>query len=109
SRWDGNSGHRCASVGAREGTEAPAAAGSIVLVRDVVDAVREWRGQGKKVALATLYRVAGSSPQPPGAAMAVNEDGEVIGSVSGGCVEGALFEECQRVLAGTPPHSVTYG
>jgi len=78
-------------------------------VRDVVDAVREWRGQGKKVALATLYRLAGSSPQPPGAAMAVNEDGEVIGSVSGGCVEGALFEECQRVLAGTPPHSVTYG
>ena len=61
------------------------------------------------MALATLYRVAGSSPQPPGAAMAVNEDGEVIGSVSGGCVEGALFEECQRVLAGTPPHSVTYG
>ena len=41
--------------------------------------------------------------------MAVSESGEVVGSVSGGCVEGALYEECQRVLNGTPPHSVTYG
>src|SRR5687767_8631754 len=77
--------------------------------REVVHAVRSWRREGKQVALATLYRVAGSSPQPPGAAMAVSDDGEVVGSVSGGCVEGALFEECQRVLAGTPAHSVTYG
>ena len=78
-------------------------------MRDVIDTVAQWKSSGKRVALATLYRVAGSSPQPPGAAMAVADSGEVIGSVSGGCVEGALYEECQRVLAGTPPHSVTYG
>ena len=78
-------------------------------MREVVDVVRTWRRQGNQVALATLFRVAGSSPLPPGAAMAVNDAGEVVGSVSGGCVEGALYEECQRVLAGSPAHTVTYG
>ena len=68
-----------------------------------------WRQEGKQVALATLYRAKGSAPQGPGAAMAVDDSGEVIGSVSGGCVEGALYEEYQRVLKGTPAHSVTYG
>ena len=78
-------------------------------MREVVDVVRGWRNDGKTVALATLFRVAGSSPLPPGSAMAVADSGEVVGSVSGGCVEGALYEECQRVLAGTPAHTVTYG
>ena len=78
-------------------------------MRDVIDTVVDWKAEGKRVALATLYRVTGSSPQPPGAAMAVADSGEVVGSVSGGCVEGALYEECQRVLAGTPAHTVTYG
>jgi xanthine dehydrogenase accessory factor len=78
-------------------------------MREVIDSVLEWKAAGKKVALATLYRVAGSSPQPPGAAMAVAESGEAVGSVSGGCVEGALYEVCQQVLAGAPPQSVTYG
>jgi xanthine dehydrogenase accessory factor len=78
-------------------------------MRDVIDTVVDWRRQGKQVALATLYRVSGSSPQPPGASMAVADSGEVVGSVSGGCVEGALYEECQRVLAGEASHSVTYG
>lgn len=81
----------------------------MVDMREVIDAVVSWRAAGKKVALATLYRVAGSSPQPPGAAMAVAETGEVVGSVSGGCVEGALYEECQSVIRGAPAHSVTYG
>ena len=78
-------------------------------MRDVIDNVVDWTAEGKRVALATLYLVTGSSPQPPGAAMAVADSGEVVGSVSGGCVEGALYEECQRVLAGTPAHTVTYG
>ncbi len=59
-----------------------------------------WRSEGKRIALARVVDVEGSGPRLPGAAMAVNEDGEVAGSVSGGCVEGAVVEEALRILAG---------
>ena len=65
---------------------------------------------GKRVALARVVDVEGSGPRGPGAAMAVNEDGEVAGSVSGGCVEGAVVAEALAVLAGeTEPRVVTFG
>ena len=60
--------------------------------------------------LARVVDVEGSGPRGPGAAMAVNEDGEVAGSVSGGCVEGAVVAEALAVLAGeTEPRVVTFG
>jgi xanthine/CO dehydrogenase XdhC/CoxF family maturation factor len=81
----------------------------VVAVRDVLDAIESWRGEGHRVALATVTKVKGSAPRPPGAKMAVSDDGRWVGSVSGGCVEGAVLEEAGRVLAGEPAHVVTFG
>ena len=69
-------------------------------MRDLLDDIDRWRGAGKRVAVARVVDVEGSGPRGPGAAMAVNEDGEVAGSVSGGCVEGAVVAEALAVLAG---------
>jgi hypothetical protein len=80
-----------------------------VCMRDVLDAIEGWRAEGHRVALATVTKVKGSAPRPPGAKMAVSDDGRWVGSVSGGCVEGAVLEEAGRVLAGEPAHLVTFG
>lgn len=61
-------------------------------MRDLLTDLDRWRRQGKHVAIARVVDLEGSGPRGPGAAMAVNEDGEVTGSVSGGCVEGAVVE-----------------
>lgn len=68
-------------------------------MKEILSTVDEWLDQGKRVALARVVGVEDSSPRDPGAAMAVNEDGEVVGSVSGGCVEGAVVTEALEVLA----------
>ena len=79
-------------------------------MRDLLDDIDRWRGAGKRVAVARVVDVEGSGPRGPGAAMAVNEDGEVAGSVSGGCVEGAVVAEALAVLAGeAEPRVVTFG
>ena len=68
-----------------------------------------WRAAGRRVALARVVGVEGSAPREPGAAMAVNEDGEVSGSVSGGCVEGAVVTEALDVLASGTARLCTFG
>jgi xanthine dehydrogenase accessory factor len=79
-------------------------------VKEILDDVERWRGAGRRVALARVVDVAGSGPRLPGAAMAVNEDGEVAGSVSGGCVEGAVVAQALEVLAqGGPGRMVSFG
>lgn len=79
-------------------------------MRDLLDELDGWRQQGKKVALARVVDIEGSGPRDPGAAMAVNEDGDVIGSVSGGCVEGAVVAEALAMLSGdNTPRLVTFG
>src|SRR5215467_7915250 len=78
-------------------------------MKEVLGDIERWRAQGHRVAIARVVGTEGSSPRDPGASMAVSDAGEVAGSVSGGCVEGALVEECQAVLAGAEPHVVTYG
>ena len=78
-------------------------------MRELLTELDAWRRQGKRVALARVVDIEGSGPRLPGAAMAVSEDGEVVGSVSGGCVEGAVVQEALAVLAGAEPHVVTYG
>lgn len=79
-------------------------------MRELLDDIDRWRAAGKRVALARVVTVEGSGPRLPGAAMAVNEDGEVAGSVSGGCVEAAVVTEAQGVLAdGGEPRLVSYG
>jgi xanthine dehydrogenase accessory factor len=69
-------------------------------VREILDDIERWRAQGKRVAVARVVGLEGSGPRDPGAAMAVTEDSEVAGSVSGGCVEGAVVIEALAVLRG---------
>jgi xanthine dehydrogenase accessory factor len=79
-------------------------------LRDLFDDIDRWRRVGKRVAVARVVDVEGSGPRGPGAAMAVSEDGDVAGSVSGGCVEGAVVTEALAVLAGsTDARVVTFG
>src|SRR3954465_989552 len=78
-------------------------------MKDVLDDIERWRSKGKKVAVARVVGLDGSGPRDPGAAMAVNEDSEVVGSVSGGCVEGAVLTEGLKVLERGIPKLVTYG
>ena len=78
-------------------------------MKDVLDDIERWRADGQKVAIATVVNVVGSGPRGPGAAMAVSEDGEVAGSVSGGCVEGAVVSEALEVLSTGSPRLCTFG
>ncbi|QFG25881.1 XdhC family protein [Actinomadura sp. WMMB 499] len=68
-------------------------------MRDVLQDIDGWYAAGETFGLATVVRTFRSAPRPPGAAMAVSADGEAAGSVSGGCVEGAVYEVAREVLA----------
>lgn len=65
---------------------------------DIAEELNRWAGQGRDFAVATVVAVDGSAPRRPGAALAVDADGTVVGSVSGGCVEGAVYELCEQAL-----------
>ena len=78
-------------------------------MRDVLGEIRRWYAAGETFGLATVVETFRSAPRPPGAAMAVSAGGEVVGSVSGGCVEGAVYELAQQVIATGQPVRHTYG
>jgi xanthine dehydrogenase accessory factor len=78
-------------------------------VRDIVETLAGWHADGLRAAWAIVVETERSAPREPGAALAVNERGEIVGSVTGGCVEPAVYEEAQAVLAGGPARLVTYG
>ncbi|MEU5957184.1 XdhC/CoxI family protein [Streptomyces sp. NPDC047525] len=65
---------------------------------DIAEELNRWVEQGRDFAVATVVAVGGSAPRQPGAALAVDSDGTAIGSVSGGCVEGAVYDLCQQAL-----------
>ncbi|MFF7314076.1 XdhC family protein [Streptomyces sp. NPDC008137] len=65
---------------------------------DLAGQLHEWIEEGREFAVATVVDVGGSAPRPPGAALAVRADGTAIGSVSGGCVEGAVYDLCLQAL-----------
>lgn len=67
-------------------------------MRDVIDAIDTWQQRGEKVAIATVVRTLGSSPRGIGAKMVVSDRGNMAGSVSGGCIEGAVFAACQDAI-----------
>ena len=79
-------------------------------MKDLLGDIDRWQRDAKRIVLARVVDIEGSGPRDPGAAMAVNEDGEVVGSVSGGCVEGAVVTEALALLAGDrQPGVVTFG
>ena len=79
-------------------------------MRDVLDDIDRWQAAGKGVAIARVVGLEGSGPRDPGATMVVSSTGEVAGSVSGGCVEGAVVTEALEVLAaGGPGRLVSFG
>jgi xanthine dehydrogenase accessory factor len=78
-------------------------------VKEVLADIDRWLAAGQRVALARVVGVEGSGPRDPGATMAVSEDGQVAGSVSGGCVEGAVVTEALDVLATGRPRMCTFG
>ncbi|MGH2486884.1 MAG: XdhC family protein, partial [Ktedonobacterales bacterium] len=78
-------------------------------MRDVFSEIEQWLAAGKRIATATVVSVVGSAPRNVGATLAVNEDGEIAGSVSGGCVEPAVIEDELRALRGGSPKLLTFG
>jgi len=76
---------------------------------DVLSAAARWQDDGLKVALATVVATWGSSPRPVGSQLAVDERGRMVGSVSGGCIEGAVVHEAQGVMAGGGTKLLEYG
>jgi xanthine dehydrogenase accessory factor len=78
-------------------------------MKEVLSEIEVWKARGDRIALATVIDVQRSAPRPPGAKMAVNEHGEIAGSVSGGCVEGAVAEIADGILQGDSPQLVHFG
>jgi len=75
----------------------------------ILATVAEWRRGGKDVALATVVSTWGSSPRPVGSQLAVNETGTFVGSVSGGCIEGAVIQEALDVMSSGAPRLLDFG
>ena len=78
-------------------------------MREILGDIRRWQRLGRRVALARVVHLEGSGPRLPGAAMAVADDGEVAGSVSGGCVEAAVVTEALEVLGKGDRRIVSFG
>jgi len=75
----------------------------------ILQQAASWKDQGKGVALATVVTTWGSSPRPVGAKLAVEQDGKFVGSVSGGCVEGAVIGEALAAIADGKPRLLDFG
>ncbi|GAA3207392.1 XdhC family protein [Actinocorallia longicatena] len=78
-------------------------------MRDILPSLQDWAAAGDGFAVGTVVGTWGSAPRRPGASMAVRADGEAVGSVSGGCVEGAVYEECVEAIATGRPRLLRYG
>ncbi|MHA5053215.1 XdhC family protein [Streptomyces sp. SD15] len=77
---------------------------------NIADTLHTWCRESRPFALATVVQVSGSAPLPVGTALAVSADGDAVGSISGGCVEGAVYELCQQVLkSDEPPTRARFG
>ena len=78
-------------------------------MKDVLPEIERWRERGDNVAVATVVKVYGSAPRPLGAKLAVSSSGEMVGSVSGGCVEGAVYDEAMEAMTTGEAKLLTYG
>ena len=78
-------------------------------MREILDDLERFLSSGDKVAIATVVKTEGSTPRPAGAAMAMTASGKVAGSISGGCLEAAVYEEAMEVIDSNQPRLVHYG
>src|SRR5919205_3040390 len=78
-------------------------------MREVLQELNEWTSAGEDIALATVVETWGSSPRPLGSKMIVTRSGKMAGSVSNGCIEGAVFDEAQKVLKSGKPKLAVFG
>ena len=76
---------------------------------DVLATAQAWRESGREVAIATVVETWGSAPRPVGSHLVIDSDGAFLGSVSGGCVEGAVVEEAAEVIASGEPRMLEFG
>jgi len=76
---------------------------------DILATAAKWRKQGKGVALATVTATWGSSPRQAGSQLVIDDRGAMLGSVSGGCVEGAVVKEAQEIIADGKPRLLDFG
>ncbi|MFY9895277.1 MAG: XdhC family protein [Xanthobacteraceae bacterium] len=76
---------------------------------DILTAAEDWRRQGRQVALATVVETWGSAPRPVGANLVIDGEGNFLGSVSGGCVEGAVVTEALDVIDSGKPKVLEFG
>ncbi|WGF88654.1 XdhC family protein [Marinivivus vitaminiproducens] len=76
---------------------------------DVLATVDAWRSEGRKVAIATVVKTWGSSPRPVGSQLGIDENGAMVGSVSGGCIEGAVVQEAQAAMIDGKPRLLDFG
>jgi xanthine/CO dehydrogenase XdhC/CoxF family maturation factor len=76
---------------------------------DILKAAEGWRKEGRAVALATVVETWGSAPRPVGANLVIDQEGNFLGSVSGGCVEGAVVEEALDVIDSGKPKMLEFG
>jgi xanthine/CO dehydrogenase XdhC/CoxF family maturation factor len=75
----------------------------------LLQTLRQWRAAGRSAALATVVSTWGSSPRPEGSLLAVDESGHFVGSVSGGCIEGAVIDVASQVMASGRPQMLEFG
>lgn len=83
--------------------------GTDVEREDILDTAARWRADGGAVALATVVATWGSSPRPVGSRLVVGEDGRFEGSVSGGCIEGAVIQEAREIMREGAPRVLEFG
>lgn len=77
--------------------------------QQILQQAHTWKQEGRSVALATVLKTWGSAPRQAGSHMAINDEGDFVGSVSGGCVEGAVVDAALRVLQGAGPTLLEFG
>ena len=77
--------------------------------QDILSAAQDWRSAGHGVAIATVVETWGSAPRPVGSHLVIDDDGRFLGSVSGGCVEGAVVTEALDVIAAGAPKLLEFG
>ena len=78
-------------------------------MKDILETLASWNAAGERFALATVINVDGSAPRDEGATMLIAQSGKIAGSVSGGCVEGAVIEEGMKAIADGAPRLLTFG